>query len=83
MKSPEEESKARRTLSVCKSTRIVTGVLAIASILFMVGCAFVALKGEKDTWSAMRLPMGFAILLLAVFVRSTKKILECEAILRE
>jgi hypothetical protein len=83
MKSPEECLKTQRTLSVWKSTRIIAGVLAIVSILFMIGSALVALKREEDTWLAMKYPLAFAILVLAVFVRSTKKILECEAILRQ
>jgi len=82
MKSPEDVLKAQRWLRVWSGTRKIAGILAIIATLVMIVSASIALKNEEDTSQAIRAPIGLAILLLALFVHSTKRIRKIEALLR-
>jgi len=55
--------------------------MAIGAVSYMIACGVIALNRQEDTWSAMKWPLISAVVLLWLFVRSTKKILECESVI--
>lgn len=82
MKSPGEVLKAQRSLNVWRGTKKAAGVLMIVATVLMIGSAIIALKKEESTYRAMRVPFSLAIILSVLFIRSDKKVLEIEAMLR-
>jgi hypothetical protein len=65
-----QEEKLRRL----NLWRVVIGLLAVLAIVTAVAAGVVAFAKEKDSWLAMRLPLGLAALLLWMFARCAKSI---------
>ena len=70
--TPEVERRLRRL----KLWRVVFGILAMLAIAATVAAGVTALLKEEDSWVAMRLPFGSAIVLLSLFARCAKSIVD-------
>jgi hypothetical protein len=79
MKSPEETLKAQRALSAKKAS----GVLVIVATLLMVGSGAAALRNDESTSEAMKVPFTLVMILSLLFVRSDKKALQLQLMLKD
>ncbi len=82
MKSSDPVRRLVLTLARWQKVRVISGVSAILSVVFMIGAMIVAFWGGEDTSIAMKAPFLFSLACLLVFTRSVRRILEIEAALR-
>lgn len=76
-------SKADGKLRRPHALRLTSGVLAMLAMLMVVICGLRALAAGHESWSAMKVPLTLAIVLLWVFARTAKGINVRQAKLRK
>jgi len=72
---PQQSATTLRALKTWQGVRIVTGILVIFAGIVTVGTGIAALTHERDTSSAMKLPVALALVCIMGFVHAQKKIL--------
>ena len=71
-----EYLKEKISLKRLQQLQAIAGVLAMIAIVGAVGNGVAAFMTEEDSWLAMRLPLGAAMILLCFYARCAKTLLD-------